>query len=126
MDRETVYSVWPVLGLEAKVAFLRKEMLEHDVSLPEDAARFFARNFRSDARRVRDAIRCLVSHSTITGTPINLEVTKRVLGKYFALPGPRGTVDPFQGIFARSEGKKQATSPRKQAIEADSAVIFGI
>jgi hypothetical protein len=126
MEAGAVYEIWPSLDLEVKVVFLQREARQRGTHFQKDAARYFAKNFRSDALDLRVALTRLLSHSTLTGTPVTLDSTKRICGRYFELRGPDGTADPFQKIFSGQHGKRQATSPREQLVKLDGSVIHSL
>jgi hypothetical protein len=125
MEAGTDYEIWPSLDLEVKVVFLQREARQRGTHFQKDAARYFAKNFRSGALDLRIALTRLLSHSTLTRTPVTLDSTKRICGRYFELWGPKGTVDPFQKFFGQQE-TQQATSPREQLVELDCSVILSL
>jgi hypothetical protein len=122
---EAVYN-WSSLDFEAEIAFLQMEAKLENTVLEEDAARYIAENFRSSTGALKVALIRLVGYSSLTGTPITLDHTKRVLRKFVERRAGKGTVDPFQGTCSRQRAKQQATSPRLHSMEADCSVILSL
>jgi len=127
MGGETVHHIWSsYLDLEAKVAFLQGEAQQRGAHLQEDAARYVAQNLQSNVRELRVALNPLIAYSTLTGNPITLNWTKRILGKFLESRGAESTVDPFQGIFSGPYDRQQSTSPEPSPMAMDCSVVFSL
>jgi hypothetical protein len=125
MGEEAVYD-WSPLDVEAEIAFLQMEAKQQNTVLEEDAARYIAENFRSSTGALKVALIRLIAHSSLSGTPLNLDHTKRILGKLVDWQASKVTIDPLQGTYPGQNKERQATSPRKQYVEVDCSLIFSL
>ncbi len=84
--------------LETRIAILRKKAEMSGISIPQDVAFFIARRVRSNVRELEGCLVRLSALSSITGTPITLEMAKRTLGDI--LPSSTGevTVERIQKV----------------------------
>jgi chromosomal replication initiator protein len=65
--------------LETKVAILFKKAEINNMDLPTDVAFFIANNIKSNIRELEGCLIKLIAFSSLTGTSINLEMSKEVL-----------------------------------------------
>lgn len=126
MGGEIFNTVWPSLDFEARVALLQKEAKRQNAILPEEVARYIAQNLRSNASALRVALIRLITYSSLTGTPITLKHTKRVLSKFIDWQGREGTVDPLLETLLELHGKSQATSLSSNSTAVDCSVVFSL
>jgi Bacterial dnaA protein len=126
MEGDTAYDTWPTLDLDGKIAFLQKQANRQDVVLPEDVARYVAKNFRSNASGLRAALIGLIAYSSLNRTPVTLDYTKHLLRKVVDWQVNKGTIDPLQEVSSARDKKQQATSPREPLTEVDCSVILGM
>jgi len=65
--------------LETKVAILRKKADAQKVEISDDVGLFIAGNIKSNIRELEGALVRLVAYSSLTGEPITLELSQKVL-----------------------------------------------
>ena len=65
--------------LETKVAILFKNAEINNVDLPNEVAFFIANNIKSNIRELEGSLIKLIAFSSLTGSPINLDMSKQVL-----------------------------------------------
>jgi len=65
--------------LETKVAILFKKAEINNIDLPNDVAFFIANNIKSNVRELEGCLIKLIAFSSLTGSPINLDMSKEVL-----------------------------------------------
>jgi chromosomal replication initiator protein len=65
--------------LETKIAILRKKAEAQSVRISDDVALFIAGNIKSNIRELEGALVRLVAYSSLTGEPISLELSQKVL-----------------------------------------------
>ena len=65
--------------LETKMAILEKKAEIEGVKLPEDVRIFIATKTKSNVRELEGALVKLVAYSSVTGTPITLQMSQQVL-----------------------------------------------
>ncbi len=69
--------------VELKMAILQKKSEAENIKLPDDVITFLAMKIRSNIRELEGCLIKLAAHSTLTGNPINLSMTKHVLKDLF-------------------------------------------
>jgi chromosomal replication initiator protein len=74
--------------LETKMAILDKKAEMEGVSLPEDVRNYIATKTKSNVRELEGAMIKLVAYSSVTGSPINMNMAQQVL-KYLIPGGER-------------------------------------
>jgi len=65
--------------LETRVAILSKKQADHAIRVDEETLFFIAGHIKSNIRRLEGALIRLVSHSSVTGTPITRELAEKLL-----------------------------------------------
>jgi chromosomal replication initiator protein len=65
--------------LETKIAILRKKADAQGVEISDDVTLFIAGNIKSNIRELEGALVRLVAYSSLTGEPITLELSQKVL-----------------------------------------------
>jgi len=65
--------------LETKIAILRKKADAQGVEISDDVTMFIASNIKSNIRELEGALVRLVAYSSLTGEPITLELSQKVL-----------------------------------------------
>ncbi|MGA1843505.1 MAG: chromosomal replication initiator protein DnaA [bacterium] len=65
--------------LETKVAILFKKAEINNIDLPNDVAFFIANNIKSNIRELEGCLIKLIAFSSLTGSPISLDMSKEVL-----------------------------------------------
>src|ERR1035441_3036944 len=65
--------------LETKMAILDKKAEAEGVKLPDDVRSFMASKTKSNVRELEGALVKLIAYSSLTGTPINLQMSQQVL-----------------------------------------------
>jgi len=65
--------------LETKIAILRKKADAQRVRISDDVSLFIASNIKSNIRELEGALVRLVAYSSLTGEPVTLELSKKVL-----------------------------------------------
>lgn len=119
MREESFPNFIRIRDLATRVAILRKKAEQEKVMLPEDVALYIARNVRSNASALEGALTRLIAHSSLTGTDITLNYTRRVLKSFFDLHAHQATVGPFQMLHERS-GTAEANIRR----QPDHSLVF--
>ena len=65
--------------LETKIAILRKKADAEHVNIPDNVAIFIASKIKSNVRELEGSLIRLIAYSSLTGRPIDLELTQDVL-----------------------------------------------
>jgi len=65
--------------LETKVAILFKKAETNNIDLPSEVAFFIANNIKSNIRELEGCLIKLIAFSSLTGSPVNLDMSKEVL-----------------------------------------------
>jgi chromosomal replication initiator protein len=81
---------------ELKVAILHKKAAIEKIRLPDDVAFFLASRIRSNIRELEGCLIKLAAHSTLIGSPINLDMSKQVLKDVFYDDDKPITIDFIQ------------------------------
>ena len=71
------------------MAILDKKAEAEGVKLPDDVRSFMATKTKSNVRELEGALVKLVAYSSLTGTPINLQMAQQVLRHMRAREGPQ-------------------------------------
>jgi len=101
--------------LETKMAILDKKAEAECITLPDDVRTFMASKTKSNVRELEGALIKLIAYSSLTGTPINLQMAQQVLKHLVHIQDRRITIDSIQkasgwSVFRLSspaQGKKQ-------------------
>ncbi|HXS94720.1 MAG TPA: chromosomal replication initiator protein DnaA [Candidatus Limnocylindrales bacterium] len=94
--------------LETKMAILDKKAELENITLPDDVRSFMASKTKSNVRELEGALVKLIAYSSLTGTPINLQMAQQVLKHLVHVQDRRVTIDAIQKGVAERFGIKQS------------------
>ncbi|HLK66271.1 MAG TPA: chromosomal replication initiator protein DnaA [Bryobacteraceae bacterium] len=86
--------------LETKMAILDKKSQAEGVTLPDDVRTFMASKTKSNVRELEGALIKLMAYSSLTGTPIHLQMAQQVLKHLVHVQDRRVTIDAIQRAVA--------------------------
>jgi len=86
--------------LETKMAILDKKSEAEGVSLPDDVRTFMASKTKSNVRELEGALIKLIAYSSLTDTPIHLQMAQQVLKHLVHVQDRRVTIDSIQKAVA--------------------------
>ena len=93
--------------LETKMAILDKKAEVEGVKLPDDVRTFMASKTKSNVRELEGALVKLIAYSSLTGTPINLQMASQVLKHLVHVQDRKVTIDAIQkGVAERFQIKQ--------------------
>jgi chromosomal replication initiator protein len=99
--------------LETKMAILDKKAEVEGVKLPDDVRSFMASKTKSNVRELEGALVKLIAYSSLTGTPINLQMSQQVLKHLVHVQDRRVTIDAIQKAVAEKFQVKQSQLKEK-------------
>lgn len=99
--------------LETKMAILDKKAEAENVKLPDDVRTFMASKTKSNVRELEGALVKLMAYSSLTGTPINLQMAQQVLKHLVHVQDRKVTIDAIQKGVAERFQIKQAMLKEK-------------
>jgi len=99
--------------LETKMAILDKKAEAEGVKLPDDVRSFMASKTKSNVRELEGALVKLVAYTSLTGTPINLQMAQQVLKHLVHVQDRRVSMDSIQKAVAERFGIKQSQLKEK-------------
>ncbi len=99
--------------LETKMAILDKKAEAEGVKLPDDVRSFMASKTKSNVRELEGALVKLIAYSSLTGTPINLQMAQQVLKHLVHVQDRRVTIDSIQKAVAERFQIKQSQLKEK-------------
>ncbi len=99
--------------LETKMAILDKKAEAEGVRLPDDVRSFMASKTKSNVRELEGALVKLTAYSSLTGTPINLQMAQQVLKHLVHVQERRVTIDSIQKAVGERFQIKQAQLKEK-------------
>ncbi|HEY1341082.1 MAG TPA: chromosomal replication initiator protein DnaA [Bryobacteraceae bacterium] len=99
--------------LETKMAILDKKAEVEGVKLPDDVRSFMASKTKSNVRELEGALVKLIAYSSLTGTPIHLQMAQQVLKHLVHVQDRRVTIDSIQKAVAERFSIKQAQLKEK-------------
>src|SRR6266576_3018307 len=99
--------------LETKMAILDKKSEAVGVKLPDDVRSFMASKTKSNVRELEGALVKLMAYSSLTGTPINLQMAQQVLKHLVHVQDRRVTMDSIQKAVAEKFQIKQTQLKEK-------------
>jgi len=99
--------------LETKMAILDKKAEAERITLPDDVRSFMASKTKSNVRELEGALIKLIAYSSLTGTPINLQMAQQVLKHLVHVQDRRITIDSIQKAVAERFQIKQAQLKEK-------------
>ncbi len=86
--------------LETKVAILRKKAEAENIQLREDVALFVASRIRSNIRELEGSLIRLIAFASLSGRPIDLELTRETLKDLIDDRGRSVTIEAIQKFVA--------------------------
>ncbi|MGA2271425.1 MAG: chromosomal replication initiator protein DnaA [Bryobacteraceae bacterium] len=99
--------------LETKMAILDKKAEAEGVKLPDDVRSFMASKTKSNVRELEGALTKLIAYSSLTGTPIHLQMAQQVLKHLVHVQDRRVTIDSIQKAVAERFQMKQSQLKEK-------------
>jgi chromosomal replication initiator protein len=99
--------------LETKMAILDKKSQAEGVTLPNDVRTFMASKTKSNVRELEGALVKLMAYSSLTGTPIHLQMAQQVLKHLVHVQDRRVTIDAIQRAVADRFQIKQSQLKEK-------------
>jgi chromosomal replication initiator protein len=99
--------------LETKMAILDKKAEGEGIALPDDVRSFMASKTKSNVRELEGALVKLVAYSSLTNTPINLQMAQQVLKHLVQSQERRITIDSIQKAVAERFNIKQSQLKEK-------------
>ena len=99
--------------LETKMAILDKKAEAEGVHLPDDVRTFLASKTKSNVRELEGALVKLVAYSSLTGTPIHLQMAQQVLKHLVHVQDRRVSMDSIQKAVAERFQIKQSQLKEK-------------
>jgi chromosomal replication initiator protein len=99
--------------LETKMAILDKKAEAEGVKLPDEVRSFMASKTKSNVRELEGALVKLMAYSSLTGTPINLQMAQQVLKHLVHVQDRRVTIDAIQKAVAERFSIKQSQLKEK-------------
>lgn len=99
--------------LETKMAILDKKAENEKVRLPDDVRIFIATKTKSNVRELEGALVKLVAFSSLTGSPVTLQMAQQVLKHLVHSQDRRVSIDAIQKAVAETFGLKQAQLKEK-------------
>jgi len=99
--------------LETKMAILDKKAEQEGIALPDDVRTFMASKTKSNVRELEGALVKLIAYSSLTGTPIHLQMAQQVLKHIVHVQDRRVTMDSIQKAVAEKFTIKQSQLKEK-------------
>jgi chromosomal replication initiator protein len=86
--------------LETKMAILDKKAEAEGITLPDEVRSFMASKTKSNVRELEGALVKLLAYSSLTGTPITMQMAQHILKHLVHVPDKRVTIDSIQKAVA--------------------------
>ncbi|MFT5894790.1 MAG: chromosomal replication initiator protein [bacterium] len=86
--------------LEMRVAILNSKAEQNGITLPSEVSFFVAKRIRSNVRELEGALKRIIAHSQLIGTPITLEFAKEALADLLAVQAKSVTIENIQKTVA--------------------------
>ena len=99
--------------LETKMAILDKKAEAEGVKLPDDVRSFVASKTKSNVRELEGTLVKLMAYSSLTGTPIHLQMAQQVLKHLVHVQDRKVTIDSIQKAVAERFQVKQSQLKEK-------------
>jgi chromosomal replication initiator protein len=99
--------------LETKMAILDKKAEAEGIKLPDDVRTFMASKTKSNVRELEGALVKLMAYSSLTGTPIHLQMAQQVLKHLVHVQDRKVSIDAIQKAVAERFQIKQAQLKEK-------------
>src|SRR5438876_3130768 len=100
------------------MAILDKKAETEGIRLPEDVRIFMATKTKSNVRELEGALVKLIAYSSLTGSPITMQMTQQVLKHMVHAQDRRVTIDSVQKAVAEHFVLKQAQLKEKRNTRA--------
>ena len=94
--------------LETKMAILDKKAEAEGIELPDDVRTFMASKTKSNIRELEGALVKLIAYSSLTGTPINIQMAHQVLKHLIHIQDKRISLENIQKAVAERFQIKQS------------------
>jgi chromosomal replication initiator protein len=104
--------------LETKMAILDKKAGIEGVKLPEDVRIFMATKTKSNVRELEGSLVKLIAYSSLTNSPITLQMAQQVLKHLVHAQEKRVTIDAIQRVVAEHFVLRQAQLKEKSNTRA--------
>ncbi len=99
--------------LETKMAILDKKAEAEGITLPDDVRSFMASKTKSNVRELEGALVKLIAYTSLTSTPINLQMAQQVLKHLVHVQDRRVSMDSIQKAVAERFNIKQSQLKEK-------------
>jgi chromosomal replication initiator protein len=99
--------------LETKMAILDKKAEAEGIKLPDDVRTFMASKTKSNVRELEGALVKLMAYSSLTGTPIHLQMAQQVLKHLVHVQDRKVSIDAIQKAVAERFQIKQSQLKEK-------------
>jgi len=99
--------------LETKMAILDKKAEAEGVKLPDDVRSFVAIKTKTNVRELEGTLVKLIAYSSLTGTPIHLQMAQQVLKHLVHVQDRKVTIDSIQKAVAERFQVKQSQLKEK-------------
>ncbi|HTS63161.1 MAG TPA: chromosomal replication initiator protein DnaA [Candidatus Acidoferrales bacterium] len=99
--------------LETKMAILDKKAEAEGVKLPDEVRSFMASKTKSNVRELEGALVKLIAYTSLTGSPINLQMAQQVLKHLVHVQDRRVSIDSIQKAVAERFTIKQSQLKEK-------------
>ncbi len=99
--------------LETKMAILDKKAEADGLQLPDDVRVFIASKTKHNVRELEGALVKLIAYSSLTGTPVNLQMAQQVLKHLAHGPERKVSIDSIQKAVAERFQIKQSQLKEK-------------
>ena len=99
--------------LETKMAILDKKAEVEGIKLPDDVRTFMASKTKSNVRELEGGLVKLMAYSSLTGTPIHLQMAQQVLKHLVHVQDRKVSIDAIQKAVAERFQIKQAQLKEK-------------
>jgi len=103
--------------LETKMAILDKKAEAEGVKLPDEVRSFIASKTKSNVRELEGALVKLMAYSSLTGTPITLQMAQQVLKHVIHVQDRKVTIDSIQKAVAERYQIKQSQLKEKSNMQ---------
>jgi len=114
--------------LETKMAILDKKSEAVGIQLPTEVCTFIAKQTKSNVRELEGALIKLTAYSSLTETPITINMAQRVLKDLLVKQDRRITIDAIQKAVAEKFGIKAALlkekSNRREIVQPRQVAMF--
>jgi len=99
--------------LETKMAILDKKSEAEGIQLPDDVRVFMASKTKHNVRELEGALVKLIAYSSLTGTPVNLQMAQQVLKHLVHTQDRKVSIDSIQKAVAERFQIKQSQLKEK-------------